>query len=97
MLVATPELRFPLFGALGLGSGYYGVFPVDFTVFGDGGLAWDSQHQPWLFGPGSRPGVQHRRRAEEQFPRLRGGRSHLVDPSSAPTKYWSGVALQQGF
>ena len=31
------ELRFPLFGVLGVGSGYYGVLPLDFTVFGDGG------------------------------------------------------------
>ncbi len=28
--VANAELRFPLFGALGLGKGYYGIFPVGF-------------------------------------------------------------------
>jgi hypothetical protein len=50
MVVANAELRFPLFGALGIGSGYYGVFPIDFTVFGDGGLAWDTQHDPSVFG-----------------------------------------------
>ncbi len=55
--VASAELRFPLFGALGIGSGYYGVFPIDFTVFGDGGLAWDSQHNPSILGSGTRDPV----------------------------------------
>jgi WD40 repeat protein len=57
MVVANAELRFPLFGALGIGSGYYGVFPVDFAIFGDGGLAWDTQHEPSVFGSGSRDPV----------------------------------------
>ena len=35
MIVANAELRFPLFGALGVGSGYYGVFPLELAVFGD--------------------------------------------------------------
>jgi hypothetical protein len=56
MAVANLELRFPLFGVLGVGSGYYGAFPVDFTVFGDGGVAWDSQDQPSITG-GSRNAV----------------------------------------
>jgi outer membrane protein assembly factor BamA len=37
------ELRFPLLGVLGLGSGMYGAFPVEFAVFGDAGIAWDSR------------------------------------------------------
>jgi Tol biopolymer transport system component len=57
MVVANAELRFPLLGVLGIGSGYYGAFPVDFTIFGDGGLAWDSQNQPSVFGSGSRDPV----------------------------------------
>jgi hypothetical protein len=57
MVVASAELRFPFFGALGIGSGYYGVFPVDFTIFGDGGLAWDTQHDPSVFGSGTRDPV----------------------------------------
>ncbi len=40
MMIANFELRFPLFGALGIGRGYYGVFPVDFVAFFDAGLAW---------------------------------------------------------
>ncbi|HET6796728.1 MAG TPA: BamA/TamA family outer membrane protein [Gemmatimonadales bacterium] len=57
MVVGNAELRFPLLGVLGIGSGYYGAFPVDFTIFGDGGLAWDSQNQPSIFGSGSRDPV----------------------------------------
>jgi Omp85 superfamily domain len=40
MLVANAELRFPLFGALGVGKGYYGVFPIDMVLFYDWGVAW---------------------------------------------------------
>jgi hypothetical protein len=57
MVVGNVELRFPLLGALGVGSGYYGAFPIEFAVFGDGGLAWDTQHDPSVFGSGSRDPV----------------------------------------
>jgi len=40
MMVANVELRFPLFQVLGIGRGYYGVFPIDFIAFYDAGLAW---------------------------------------------------------
>ena len=40
MLLANVELRFPLFQVLGIGKGYYGVFPVDFIAFFDAGVAW---------------------------------------------------------
>jgi len=40
MVVANMELRFPLFGVLGLGRGYYGILPMDFVVFYDTGVAW---------------------------------------------------------
>jgi outer membrane protein assembly factor BamA len=46
--VGNIELRFPLFGVLHVGSGYYGVLPIDFTLFGDGGVAWDSGQRPSL-------------------------------------------------
>jgi len=55
LLVGNLELRFPLLGALGVGSGYYGAFPVDFTVFGDGGLAWDSNNEPSFAGGDRKP------------------------------------------
>jgi Tol biopolymer transport system component len=57
MVVANAELRFPLFGVLGLGSGYYGAFPIEFTIFGDGGLAWDTQNDPSVLGSGTRDPV----------------------------------------
>jgi Tol biopolymer transport system component len=57
VVVASAELRFPFFGALGIGSGYYGVFPVDFVAFGDGGLAWNSQNSPSILGSGTRDPV----------------------------------------
>jgi hypothetical protein len=50
MAVGNIELRFPLLGVLGLGSGYYGALPLDFLVFGDAGVAWDTNHEPKLTG-----------------------------------------------
>src|SRR5467141_798344 len=40
VLVANAELRFPPFGLLGLGGGYYGFLPVEAGVFYDAGVAW---------------------------------------------------------
>ncbi|MEA2725313.1 MAG: hypothetical protein QOH59_3084 [Gemmatimonadales bacterium] len=57
VVVANAELRFPLLGVLGIGSGYYGAFPIEFAVFGDGGLAWDNGHKPSVFGSGTRDPV----------------------------------------
>jgi Tol biopolymer transport system component len=57
MVVASAELRFPLLGLLGIGPGYYGAFPIEFALFGDGGLAWDTRHEPSVFGSGSRDPV----------------------------------------
>jgi WD40 repeat protein len=57
IVVGNLELRFPLLGALGIGSGYYGAFPLELAIFGDGGLAWDTQHAPSVFGSGSRDPV----------------------------------------
>jgi|GEM_PF-3642540 len=56
MFLFNLELRFPLFGVLGVGKGYYGVFPVDFIAFYDMGVAWGRDnygvdHKPsFLFG-----------------------------------------------
>ncbi|HKT58505.1 MAG TPA: BamA/TamA family outer membrane protein [Gemmatimonadales bacterium] len=46
LLIGNLELRFPLLGVLGLGSGYYGALPIDFTIFGDGGVAWNNGQTP---------------------------------------------------
>jgi len=50
MLVANAELRFPLFGLLGIGKGYYGVFPIDMILFYDWGVAWTEKNKPVLSG-----------------------------------------------
>jgi len=48
--VANFELRFPVFGLLGLGRGYYGVWPLEFLAFYDIGVAWDGQSRPSFIG-----------------------------------------------
>ena len=53
MLVGNLELRFPLLGVLGLGHGYYGAFPIEAAIFGDGGVAWHQGQSPSFLG-GSR-------------------------------------------
>lgn len=42
ILLGNVEARFPLLGVLGLGSGYYGAFPIEAGVFADAGVAWNS-------------------------------------------------------
>ena len=75
VLVGNVELRFPLFGVLGLGHGYYGALPLDFTIFGDGGLAWDSNNEPSFSGGRPRSGVQRGRGLPLQPVRVRGSGS----------------------
>lgn len=55
LIVTNVELRFPLFGVLGIGSGYYGVFPLDFDVFFDAGIAWTNTDKPWFLGGERKP------------------------------------------
>ncbi len=55
LLIGNVELRFPLFGLLGIGSGYYGILPLDLTVFGDGGVAWTSDVEPSFAGGDREP------------------------------------------
>jgi Tol biopolymer transport system component len=50
MLLANFEIRFPLLGALGIGSGFYGFLPLDFGVFFDAGTAWYNDQKPKFFG-----------------------------------------------
>jgi len=56
LLVGNLELRFPLFGVFGIGSGYYGILPVEAAFFGDAGVAWHQGEEPTFFG-GQRPVV----------------------------------------
>ncbi len=62
LLLGNIELRFPLLGVLGLGSGYYGAFPLEAAIFYDAGIAWNrgerlaltrSAGDTLITGPGS--------------------------------------------
>ncbi len=61
LLVANLELRFPLFGVLGIGRGFYGILPMDFVAFYDAGLAWgyeddgDEAAKPFFLGGERKP------------------------------------------
>ncbi|MFW6124188.1 MAG: BamA/TamA family outer membrane protein [Acidobacteriota bacterium] len=52
VMVANAELRFPIFQILGIGKGYYGIFPADFIAFFDSGLAWmdEGKDRAWFLG-----------------------------------------------
>ena len=52
IIVVNAELRFPLFQILGIGKGYYGLFPVDFIAFFDSGVAWaeEGASRAWFLG-----------------------------------------------
>jgi hypothetical protein len=77
------ELRFPVFGVFGIGSGYYGVLPLDLHVFGDGGIAWDSDEDPSFAGGDREPGFSALR-LPLQSVRLRSGRGEPVRPFDRP-------------
>jgi Tol biopolymer transport system component len=55
MMVANLEVRFPLFNVLGIGRGFYGILPIEFAAFLDGGLAWNTQDEAWFLGGDRRP------------------------------------------
>jgi Tol biopolymer transport system component len=61
MAVANVELRFPLFGVLGVGRGFYGILPLDFVAFYDAGIAWDydavgyTEEEPFFLGGDRKP------------------------------------------
>lgn len=57
LAVASAELRFPLLGVLGVGTGYYGGFPLELALFGDAGVAWDDENEPWFSNNGPREPV----------------------------------------
>jgi hypothetical protein len=56
MLVGNVELRFPLLRPFGASRRMYGPLPVEATLFADGGVAWNSDERPSVFG-GARDGV----------------------------------------
>jgi outer membrane protein assembly factor BamA len=56
MLVGNLEFRFPLLRPFGASQRMYGPIPVEVALFADGGVAWDRNDKPSIFG-GSREGV----------------------------------------
>jgi outer membrane protein assembly factor BamA len=54
IMVASLELRFPLFGVLGAGGGYYGILPIEAALFYDAGVAWTGTQGAEIFGNGPR-------------------------------------------
>jgi Tol biopolymer transport system component len=50
MLMGNVELRFPLLGALGIGKGYFGAWPLEFFGFFDWGIAYAQNPGYWWGG-----------------------------------------------
>jgi len=98
-IVASAELRFPPFGLLGLGSGYYGFLPIDAGIFYDAGVAWTENQGAKIFGTGPRDVVKS---AGISFRmNLLGyaiGQMDVVHPFNRPQKDWMvRFSLTQGF
>jgi hypothetical protein len=98
ILVGNIELRFPPFGLLGVGGGYYGVLPIDAAIFYDAGVAWSDTAKAQIFG-GTRKlvrstGVSFRMN-------LFGyaiGQMDVVHPFDRPAKNWMvRLSLTEGF
>jgi Tol biopolymer transport system component len=96
--MANLELRFPLLGALGAGSGYYGAFPLEFAIFGDAGVAWSSGTSPSLVG-GTRQAVYSAGATLRiNFLGFAVGQVDLVHPFNRPGRNWVWqFSLQPGF
>jgi outer membrane protein assembly factor BamA len=98
VLVGNLELRFPLLGLLGIGSGYYGAFPVDFTIFGDGGVAWESDIDPSFAGGDRKPVFSTGAGLRFNLFGFAIGEVNLVHPCDRPQKDWVWeFNLQPGF
>ena len=98
-IVASAELRFPPFGLLGLGSGYYGFLPVDGGIFYDGGAAGTETQGAKIFGTGPRDvvksaGISFRMNLLAYAI----GQMDVVHPFNRPQKDWMvRFSLTQGF
>jgi Tol biopolymer transport system component len=57
LAIANFEVRFPLFGVLHLGPGFYGAFPIETGVFYDAGWAWTRNDKAGFLG-GNRKAVR---------------------------------------
>jgi len=98
ILIGNAELRFPPFGLLGVGGGYYGILPVEAGIFYDAGVAWTQADRAKMFG-GTRNLV---RSAGISFRmNLLGyaiGQMDIVHPFDRPQKNWMvRLSLTEGF
>lgn len=95
ILVGNLELRFPLFGVFGLGSGYYGFFPIEFAAFYDAGVTWHNGVKPFSQDkPVSSAGVGLR----INLLGMAVGEIDYVHPFDRPQKKWLWqFSLIQGF
>jgi surface antigen Omp85-like protein/WD40 repeat protein/basic secretory peptidase family protein len=99
ILVANAELRFPPFGLLGAGGGYYGILPIEAGIFYDAGVAWTASEGAQLFGNGPRKVV--RSAGVSLRMNLLGyaiGQMDIVHPFDRPEKNWLvRFSLTEGF
>ncbi len=98
LLVGNVELRFPPFGLLGAGGGYYGILPIEAGIFYDAGVAWTQSQGAKLFG-GTRNWV--RSAGVSLRMNLLGyaiGQMDIVHPFDRPEKNWLvRFSLTEGF
>jgi len=90
IVVASMELRFPLFGLLHAGGGYYGILPVEAGLFYDAGAAWTGNDGVQGVGSG---GSHHIVRSAGATFRMNLfgfaiGQMDVVHPFERPTKNW---------
>lgn len=88
MLLANFELRFPLLGALGIGSGFYGFLPLDFGIFYDAGAAWFTNEKPTFFGGDKKPISSYGLLLRLNLFGFAVGEVDYVHPFDRPDKKW---------
>ena len=102
ILVGNVELRFPPFGLLGVGGGYYGILPIDAAIFYDAGVAWTGSQGAQLFGAsGPQTRTLVRSTGISFRMNLLGyaiGQMDVVHPFDRPQKNWMlRFSLTEGF
>jgi outer membrane protein assembly factor BamA len=98
MMVGNIELRFPPFGLIHAGGGYYGILPVEAALFYDAGVAWTDSAKAQIFG-GTRKLV--RSAGVSLRMNLLGyaiGQMDIVHPYDRPQRNWMiRFSLTEGF
>ncbi len=98
VVVGNAELRFPLLGALGLGSGFYGGYPVEMAFFADGGMAYCSGKSPLFCTGDSKPVFSTGVAMRVNLFGFAVGEFDWVKPMQRPEKGWYlEMSLTQGF